>query len=541
MAFCLMLTLAPAALAVEADETDVASPYITDMSFTINGTTYVSEAYGSSAKKMSIPVGTVLDNFSMTLETSEPVTFLEADSPVEGCMYVRDVDTENNSVDLNLKANVSGIDMSSSLASVTLEPSVGNTWVGGPKFGEATSLVNIPISAVATALRSYSASGLQAGSMQSVATGETNAFQRILCNQDNVHVVLITCLEDTDVYTVTYDCGNATYVWQLPAGAPMIKPTLPDDVTQPEGWYTDADFTTPLSDDAVVTENTTLYAKFPSSGSSFEEQITGTGTLTISSLADFNVFAQRASEIAAGRRVELAADIDCDGASYTALTFAGDFDGKGHTISNATFKANGNNSGMFATIGAGQKIVNLKLSGITAEYADNAGILAGSISASGSARALIQNVQIRGGEVEGRNTGALVGYTFLSDIKYCSSRDVALSGLINVGGIAGISYSQITYCYSICDLPSSNFIRKTGGIVAKNLEASNVERCWCTASTAVGQSGTDSAASNNFTGVDQWTAAVDFEDEGFTQNCWALDDGTDTSFNDSVVTYSFES
>jgi hypothetical protein len=252
-------------------------------------------------------------------------------------------------------------------------------------------------------------------------------------------------------------------------------------------------------------------------------------------LEDWAAFVLHADEVTSSQRVELLDDIDCDGATYTALTFAGNFDGKGHTISNATFNANGSNSGMFATIGAGQIIANLTLSNITVNYGENAGVLAGSISATNSDPALIQNVQIRGGTVKGRNMGALVGYTFLSNIKYCSSRDTTFSGTVNAGGIAGISYSVISNCYSTCDF--SQFSLYKGGIVAKNQEAGRVEWCWTTYSKVIASSHADSSAENNYANFGRYKEAA-IKNFNFDSTYWEIDDGADTDFT-SAVYYQF--
>lgn len=573
MAFCLMLTLAPAALAadveddlvndqitadvseeeapvaeepVEMDETvadpdpDAAAPTVESLTITVGSTVYAATVNADGSMYLPVLKDVSILDCVVSMTTSEPVKFIPTTNPPAGALYVSASDS--NRATLHFNATVGSVNLNDSEYGMAMSSEDGIVWTGQKNV--LGSFVEIPFSSFATAMAGYENLGLAAGSMKSVANDVPNEFQRVICNQDNRDVVLVFCDGDSTIYTVNYVCSGSTYTWQLPAGAPLIMPEPALQTGQTlEGWYSDADYTNGVSESTAVTGNMTLYAKVTGSdtSSSFSTQLDNNASvLSINNMDDWNAFIQRASEVTSSQRVELTTDIDCTGQSaYTALTFAGDFDGKGHTISNATFNANGSNSGMFATIGAGQKIVNLTLSYITVGYAENAGILAGSISASGSARALIQNVQIRNGEVEGRNTGALVGYTFLSDIKYCSSRDVALSGLINVGGIAGISYSQITYCYSTCSVPTSNIFRKTGGIVAKNLEASNVQWCWCTASAAIGQSGTDSAASNNYVSVNQWTSSESFEDKDFTQNCWALDDGTDTDFNYDVVTYSF--
>jgi hypothetical protein len=503
---CLMASFASVAWAADDGTTETTETTLSIVSMVISagGKEYPAQV-NSGSMYLKIPGSVSLTDCSLSLETSVPVTFVKNTASSEGELYVKSADSD--SATLNFNASVGSADLNSDIYGFAMSSEDKTVWNGKKNTlaSVASNFVDIKLSSFATSMAGYENLGIAAGSIKTVSGDQTNAFWRVICNQDNEDVVLTICEGTCETYKVTYDCGNTTYVWELPANAPLVKPSVPLATGATlEGWYTDSDYETVVTDDAKVTQDITLYAKINgATGESFANQITGSSTvLTISTLEDFEVFAQRANEISADRRVVLGADIDCTGKTYPAITFAGDFDGQNHKITGATFSANGTNSGMFASIGAGQIIANLKLYDCTAAYAENAGILAGTISASNGSRALIQNVQVENGTVSGRNVGALVGYTFLSDIKYCSSRNVSMSGLTNVGGIAGISYSNITYCYSTSTIPSSTLWRKTGGIVAKNLEASNVQWCWCYASAAVGYSGSDSQQSNNVTSAE---------------------------------------
>jgi uncharacterized repeat protein (TIGR02543 family) len=519
------------------DTEDAEAPYVKALAFTVNGENRNLDVYGGNWY-LQLEKDVSIRDCAVSVTTSEPVTFVENETPPAGALYVSSYLQTSNTVAFNFNATVSGADMNGSLFRLYMQSSDGEVWTSNNSL--LSNLADVQMAALATGLSAYDNIGLAAGAMKSVETGATSAFWRILCNQDSENVWFIFCNEDCTTYTVTYNLGNATYEWELPANAPLLTPTmqLASGLTF-EGWYSDSSYSEQVEIDAdtTVTKNMTLYAKITGSTDGFAAQIEGNETvLTINSLEDFNVFAQRASEIDSDRRVRLGNDIDCNNTTYTAITFSGDFDGNGKTISNATFNANGDNSGMFATIGAGQVIANLTLSNITVNYGENAGVLAGSISATNSSPALIQNVQIRGGTVKGRNMGALVGYTFLSNIKYCSSRDTTFSGLVNAGGIAGISYSVISNCYSTCDL--SQFTMSKGGIVAKNQEAGRVEWCWTTYSKVIASSHADSSEENNFENFSKYNTVAKVSKLGFDTTYWALGAGADTGFKDAVY-YNF--
>lgn len=279
--------------------------------------------------------------------------------------------------------------------------------------------------------------------------------------------------------------------WKLPVGAPVSTPVPALENNQTlQGWYTDDALTQAVSASTVVTGNMDLYAKLEttSTTSTFDAELAaGAAVLNINNMDDWSSFVSKSAQITSSQRVELNVDIDCAGAAYTALTFAGNFDGNGKTISNATFNASGENSGLFAVIGPGQKVCNLTLSGLTVKSATYSGALAGSISGTEGNQALVQNVQVRGGSVNGRSAGGVAGYVFFADVRYCSSRTTTISGQANGAGIAGLSYGAITDCYTVCSPSAVPLLGKTGGIVGKNLESGVIEGCWCSFSTVAGQ------------------------------------------------------
>ena len=252
-------------------------------------------------------------------------------------------------------------------------------------------------------------------------------------------------------------------------------------------------------------------------------------------MADFESFVAKADDITSAQRVELQGNVDLDGKTYAAISgFKGDFDGGGYEISNATFTAVGENAGMFATIGADQIVANLTLRDITARSATYSGALAGSISGTEGHSATIQNVQIRDCAVNGRSAGGLAGFIIWGDINYCSNRDSRVTGVINGGGLAGISYGQIYDCYSV---GTATALLSRGGITGKNLEGGHVMHCWCTMSKAAGQTDGSSVDAENFTSVSEYTMSFEFNTNYFPETIWDLADGTDTDFIADAVKY----
>ena len=334
-----------------------------------------------------------------------------------------------------------------------------------------------------------------------------------------------------------------TYTFVLPAGSTLTDISLPEQTGEEfEGWYTDEDCTIPAVLNTAVNSNLTLYADFTDTTgtSTFTEALErGDSILPISNLADFTAFVARADEVTADQRVELQNDLPLGGGSFSSIAnFKGDFDGQNYTISNGAFTAVDNNAGMFATLGAGQVVANLKLDEITVANATNSGILAGSINGGEGNRPLIQNIQVTNSNVTGRNAGGIAGYAFLTDIKYCSTKSGVVSGNINAGGIAGISYSNITNCCSTIEATAWPIFGDAGGIVGKNLEASHIEYCWSVMSEMSGDQQQGGTTANIFGNVSEDTFSFDFP-VYFDTSIWNLQDGLATTFYQDAVTYHF--
>ena len=126
----------------------------------------------------------------------------------------------------------------------------------------------------------------------------------------------------------------------------------------------------------------------------------------------------------------------------------------------------------------------------------------------------------------------------MTDVKYCSAKNGSVSGTINGGGIAGISYSNITDCCSTIEATAVPFFGDAGGIVGKNLEASHIEYCWSVMSEMFGDQQQGGTTTNIFGNVNEDTFSFDFPSY-FDTSIWNLQDGLATTFYQDAVTYHF--
>ena len=252
-------------------------------------------------------------------------------------------------------------------------------------------------------------------------------------------------------------------------------------------------------------------------------------------LADWEAFVAESADLPSNCRVELMDDINCGGAAYDALAFAGDFNGNNHTISNATFDAVDGNSGMFSVIGSGQIIANLTLSAITVNGGAYAGALVGAVSPD----ALIQNIQVRNSAIQSIHAAGVVGIANGAIVQFCSSRDTQITGQFTAAGVVGVNnYAAVKHCYSTCTPTAVG--GAIGGVIGRKANGGYAEYCWATmivVGTSDG-SGTDIA----LLVVNQHTSEDDFVDAGFNAEgaeYWVLEEGISTHFDISAVTYSF--
>ena len=490
--------------------------------------------------------GTLVKDYTAQVTLAEGAAFTVT-TPQAGDLYVAAVG--ENQVTLKFNYSVGAVNLNDDAFALTLTKGSDGTWSGGFQNASVLTLEML--------------AGYLAGQDIQLAAGSLGAgspAQSLLVNLDDQNVVMALCAPGAAVYTVTYVVEDDTITWQLPAGAPLegivVEPASGGTIA---GWYMDSEHDTQLAEDATVTGDVTLYAAVtggttppdPPEEDTFYDLLTGGETAVIKTDSDWEIFVQYASEVDPGQLIILEKDIDCDDASYPALTFAGNFDGGNHSISNVTFEPVDHPStgeevaGMFATLGHGQIVANLELRNVTVEYSANyAGALVGMADGWSNDRALVQNVQVRNSSVSGRSAGGVAGFIRNADVVYCSSRDTTITGVANGGGIVGLSNGKVEYSYSTTTptaLPE--FLRgSAGGVVGKNVRGAFTEYCWSTMKV-VGTKGTGTEAGGTdigvFDNVSNSTTVRDFTRKGFTQDCWVRAAGTATDFNTSVVTYPF--
>lgn len=515
LSLCLALSLLPmSALAVGEEDN---APTITNLS--IAGVSAVADR---NNLYVPLAVGTDLSGKAFTMTTSEAVSFQAATSGALGEMYVSSVATDGT-VTLTLAVGVeSDYDYS-----ITMSSDNGVTWTGtfSSNFGmTAGTLADAASSANLT---------LKAGSMVN-ASNVGNAAVQVLGNRDMNNAYLVFCAPGQTVNTVNYVVNDTTNVWKLPNGAVLPQPTFTTEA--PEGWYYDEDYSQPVTfgNDTTVTGNMTLHAKTTATEpATFLSKLQKGENVTITTMDEWNTFVQHSGDVKTGQLITLGLDVNCNNATYSALTFKGNFNGDNHTISNASFNAVDGNSGLFAVIGPGQKVCNLILDNVSAKTASTyAGVLAGQIAGTEGNRALVQNVQVKNSSAVGRSAAGIAGFVFFADVKYCSSRNTTITGAANGGGIAGISYGLISNCYSTCT-PTALLSSGRGGIAGKNLEGGRIEVCWCKYAAVRGTS-TGATEVNVVPNVTENHYADDFDSNVFSSTYWELCDGLDTQFTDAV-------
>lgn len=541
LSLCLALSLLPmSALAVGEEET---VPAVTSWSIQdSSGATYTSGTNGP-ALSLSIPRDKELNYGSVALVTSEQVAFATqtVDTNAKNVIYVSEGGSSSATLTARLEAGSATYTIPMSLSSTN-----GQAWSGTGSVSEIPS--GLTIGSLANELGSTAISVLAGGITNSA--GGSNAAAEMRVNQDAENVYLLLYPAGLQTYTVTYDCDGVTYSFVVPSGSTLVN-AVPAEKTGRTfiGWYTDANYSTPANLDQTVSGNITLYAKYtdPVGNASFDDALeSNASTLPIKDAADFASFVAKASQVSSSQCVVLEEDIDLNNATYTAITnFKGNFNGGNHTLSNVNFTASGDNAGMFATLGAGQVVANLKLSGVTVDASNTtyAGVLVGQASgteSNGSGLVTIQNVQVSSSTVRGRSAGGITGFMIWTNVKYCSVTGGTVYGLVNSGGIAGISYSQITDCYTNLTPTGLALISKKGGIVGKNLDnAAGITHCWCTYSALYGQTDVQTGIVESLPGVGRSTTVANFQALNFDEDIWNLKSGTSTTFQAGNVDYTF--
>ena len=131
-------------------------------------------------------------------------------------------------------------------------------------------------------------------------------------------------------------------------------------------------------------------------------------------------------------------------------SFRGTFDGSQNKISNLTInKPNENHQGLFGRLGESAVVKDLTVNGYDITGKQYVGAIAGSVCASSSNRATIQNCHVNGtnvGSVANADShGGIVGYGYYVDITGCTSQGTisTTAGNVSYGGIIGFASSNV--------------------------------------------------------------------------------------------------
>ncbi len=516
------------------------SPYVA--SATIADSQSFSDANGNLY--LTVPSNTQLAGKTFNLTTSEEVSFVATpeNAAANGELYAYSGSSSSASlrfaIDLSKYVPNSDVNFNTPAYSIDLTSTDGTNWNGSFNTGFDTNMATL-----GQALNMTNAT-LRTGMMEN-STGLGNDAWRIRANFDAVNTQLVIYDASSTTYTVTYNYEGGSYEWELPEGAPLPQVTIPGNLTL-EGWYINDTYTTAVDfSTATVTSNMSIYAKTSSvsSGNFFLTDLTNNATvLRIGSPADFSDFVNHSTEVDPDQLVVLTTNISLNNASYQAIQFEGNFDGRGNTISNVRFTANDDGyAGMFSELGATQKIANLNLDNVTVTggtFSGYAGVLAGQVygvNETPRLNCLVQNVHVTNSSVTGYTSGGLVGFSFACTLRYCSVEDTSVTGLANGGGITGLTYADIIACYSTVS-PFGLQARGRGGIAGKLLESGKIQDCWCSYSAVYGSIDNGTATNNIMTSADEY-AWEDWAD-ALTENVWVVN-GQSANFIPNSIFYTF--
>ncbi|WP_130605119.1 S-layer homology domain-containing protein [Cohnella abietis] len=157
-------------------------------------------------------------------------------------------------------------------------------------------------------------------------------------------------------------------------------------------------------------------------------------------------------------KYELSADIDMNdvtfsaiGGGTTATPFIGTFNGRGYTIRNLKISSSNNNTGFFAYLGAGSRVVNLKLVNVDITGSNSTGAIAGTSSGT------IENSYVDGKVTGSGYTGGIVGLLYAGTLQN-SFVSAEVSGKTVGGLIGGTNYNNSGSPISKPDTTTGNVI-----------------------------------------------------------------------------------
>lgn len=165
----------------------------------------------------------------------------------------------------------------------------------------------------------------------------------------------------------------------------------------------------------------------------------------IKNFEDFRAFAEncRRDEWSRGQEFVLDNDITFDSDKMVMVaSFAGTFDGNGHTISNVKIEGVASNTGLFGIVYASGVVKNLTVKGTY----EPTGVMSRLGGIAGANHGLIQNCTFDGSINADSMMGGICGYNWSDGrIINCTSKGT-ISGANKIGGIAGVNDGIMSGC-----------------------------------------------------------------------------------------------
>lgn len=205
-------------------------------------------------------------------------------------------------------------------------------------------------------------------------------------------------------------------------------------------------------------------------------------------------------EAGAKKYFKLMADVDMGGVTdwvasnqTEPYSEAIDFDGNNHTISNFTFDTTGQYAGFIGVLNG--RVANLTFSNPTITASKAAGVVCGYAGTTGTANAVIENVNVVNGSVT-QNGNAYTGLIFGTSGVAGTFTNCHTSGTVTVSSSAaiektkaasgGVAGSCINSTFSGCSFTGTiNGARLTGGIVGFERDSGSISECWTDATIKV--------------------------------------------------------
>lgn len=205
---------------------------------------------------------------------------------------------------------------------------------------------------------------------------------------------------------------------------------------------------------------------------------------TITTAAELKLLAEEVNdgESKAGKTYALGADIDLSGIDWKpiggeAVSFAGTFDGAGHSVTGLSVNSSTGYAGLFGNVSGTVK--DFTVSGSVSSSAANAdyvGGVAGKLSEGGTISGVIANVAVTAESCF--NVGGIAGFNGTKGAMTSAENTViencvnngAVVGCSQVGGIAGENAGIIKACANTgkIDATKTNHKNGTGGIAGRN-------------------------------------------------------------------------